>query len=160
MRILAENPEYETYLREDRGRIPAFLEETLRMESPVKSHFRMARTSTTIGDTEIPAGTTVMLLPGACNRDGRKFPDPDTFRPDRRNVREQIAFVRGAHSCPGAPLARTEGKISLNRILDRMTDFRVSEEHHGPAEARRYTYEPTFIMRGLAELHLEFKPNP
>ena len=160
MRVIAENPEYETYLREDRGRIPAFLEETLRMESPVKSHFRMARTSTTIGDTEIPAGSTVMLLPGACNRDARKFNEPDTFRPDRRNVREQIAFIRGVHSCPGAPLARTEGRISVSRILDRMTDFRVSEEHHGPPEARRYAYEPTFIMRGLAELHLEFKPNP
>ena len=109
MRVIAENPEYESYLREDRGRIPAFLEETLRMESPVKSHFRMARTSTTIGDTEIPAGTTVMLLPGACNRDARKFDDPDTFRPDRRNVREQIAFIRGVHSCPGAPLAPDRG---------------------------------------------------
>ena len=120
----------------------------------------MARTSTTIGETAVPAGSTVMLLPGACNRDARKFDDPDTFRPDRRNVREQIAFVRGAHSCPGAPLARTEGRISLNRILDRMTDFRISEEHHGPQEARRYDYEPTFIMRGLAELHLEFKAVP
>ena len=48
--------------------------------------------------------------------------------------------------------------ISLNRILDRMTDFRISEEHHGPADARRYTYEPTFIMRGLSDLHIEFKP--
>ena len=81
-------------------------------------------------------------------------------RPDRRNVREQIAFIRGVHSCPGAPLARTEGRISVNRILDRMTDFRLSEEHHGPPDARRYSYEPTFIMRGLAELHLEFKPVP
>jgi cytochrome P450 len=160
VRIIAENPEYETYLREDRGRIPAFLEETLRMESPVKSHFRMARTSTTVGGVDIPAGTTVMVLPGACNRDARKFDDPDTFQADRRNVREQIAFIRGVHSCPGAPLARTEGRISLHRILDRMTDFRISEEHHGPADARRYSYEPTFIMRGLAELHLEFKPIP
>jgi len=158
VRIIAENPEYETYLREDRGRIPAFLEETLRMESPVKSHFRMARTSTSVGGVDIPAGTTVMVLPGACNRDSRKFSDPDTFHADRRNVREQIAFIRGVHSCPGAPLARTEGRISLHRILDRMTDFRISEEHHGPADARRYSYEPTFIMRGLAELHLEFKP--
>ena len=73
------------------------------------------------------------------------------------NVREQIAFIRGVHSCPGAPLARAEGRISLNRILDRMTDIRISEEHHGPADARRYAYEPTFIMRGLAELHIEFK---
>jgi cytochrome P450 len=158
VRIMGENPEFEAVLRDDRRKIPAFLEETLRMESPVKAHFRMARTSTTIGEIQVPAGTTVMLLPGACNRDARKFDDPNTFRPDRANVREHIAFVRGVHSCPGAPLARTEGRISLNRILDRMTDIRISEEHHGPADARRYTYEPTFIMRGLTELHLQFNP--
>ena len=158
VRIIGENPEFEAVLREDRSKIPAFLEETLRMESPVKAHFRMARTSTTIGDVKVPAGTTVMLLPGACNRDERKFENPNTFRADRHNVREQIAFVRGVHSCPGAPLARSEGRISLNRILDRMSDIRISEEHHGPADARRYTYEPTFIMRGLSELHVEFTP--
>jgi cytochrome P450 len=158
VRIIGENPEFEAALRDDRSKIPAFLEETLRMESPVKAHFRMARTSTTIGDVKVPAGTTVMLLPGACNRDMRKFDDPNTFRADRSNVREQIAFVRGVHSCPGAPLARTEGRISLNRILDRMKDITMSEEHHGPAADRRYTYEPTFIMRGLSELHIEFTP--
>jgi cytochrome P450 len=158
VRIIGENPEFEAALRDDRSRIPAFLEETLRMESPVKAHFRMARTSTTVGDVKVPAGTTVMLLPGACNRDERKFDDPHMFRPDRHNVREQIAFIRGAHSCPGAPLARAEGRISLNRILDRMKDITISEEHHGPAEARRYAHEPTFIMRGLSELHLEFTP--
>jgi cytochrome P450 len=158
VRIIGENPEFEAALRDDRSKIPAFLEETLRMESPVKAHFRMARTSTTLGDVKVPAGTTVMLLPGACNRDERKFADPNTFRAGRLNVREQIAFIRGAHSCPGAPLARAEGRISLNRILDRMTDIRISEEHHGPADARRYTYEPTFIMRGLSELHVEFTP--
>jgi cytochrome P450 len=158
VRIIGENPEFEAVLRDDRTKIPAFLEETLRMESPVKAHFRMARKSTTIGDVKVPAGTTVMLLPGACNRDERKFDDPNTFHADRHNVREQIAFIRGVHSCPGAPLARTEGRISVNRILDRMKDIRISEQHHGPADARRYTYEPTFIMRGLSELHIEFTP--
>jgi cytochrome P450 len=158
VRIIGENPDFEKSLRDDRGKIPAFLEETLRMESPVKSHFRMARTTTTVGDITVPAGTTVMVLPGACNRDERKFADPNTFSPDRPNVREQIAFIRGAHSCPGAPLARAEGRISLNRILDRMADITVSEEHHGPADDRHYTYEPTFIMRGLSELHLVFTP--
>lgn len=128
------------------------------MESPVKSHFRMASRTTSIGDVEVPAGTTVMVLPGACNRDARKFPDPNVFHPDRANVREQIAFIRGVHSCPGAPLARAEARISLNRILDRMSDITIATEHHGPAEDRRYTYEPTFIMRGLSELHIEFKP--
>jgi cytochrome P450 len=98
-----------------------------------------------------------MLLPGACNRDARKFDDPHVFRAHRNNVREHIAFIRGIHSCPGAPLARTEGRISVKRILDRMTDIRISEAHHGHASARRYTYERTFIMRGLNELHIEFK---
>lgn len=158
VRSIAEDQRLQQELRADRSRIPAFLEETLRMESPVKAHFRMARTTTTIGDVKVPAGTTIMLLPGACNRDPRKFVDPDSFRPDRPNVREQIAFIRGPHSCPGAPLARAEGRISLNRILDRMTDIRISQAHHGPAEHRRYTYEPTFIMRGLNELHIEFSP--
>lgn len=158
MRIIGENPQFEAALREDRGRITAFLEETLRMESPVKAHFRMARTTTTVGDVTVPAGTTVMLLPGACNRDERKFAEPNTFRPDRPHVREQIAFIRGVHSCPGTPLARAEGRISLNRILDRMADIRVSEAHRGPAGERRYEYEPTFIMRGLGELHLTFTP--
>ncbi|WP_135456719.1 cytochrome P450 [Mycobacterium sp. DL99] len=158
VRFIADNPGFETMLRDDRARIPSFLEETLRLESPVKSHFRMASKTTSIGDVEVPAGTTVMVLPGACNRDDRKFADPNTFHPDRANVREQIAFIRGVHSCPGAPLARAEGRISLNRILDRMSDITISTEHHGPAEDRRYTYEPTFIMRGLSELHIEFKP--
>jgi cytochrome P450 len=159
MRILGERPDIQTALREDRRRIPMFLEETLRMESPVKSHFRLARTSTNVGGVPIAAGTTMMLLPGACNRDPSKFDAPHEFRIDRPNVREHVAFGRGSHSCPGAPLARAEGRISLNRILDRISDIRISGGSHGPADARRYEYEPTFILRGLTELHLEFTPN-
>ncbi|HZU47048.1 MAG TPA: cytochrome P450 [Mycobacterium sp.] len=158
MRLIGERPDIQALLRQDRSRIPVFLEETLRIESPVKSYFRMARTSTTVGDVPIAAGSTMMLLPGACNRDPRKFENPDEFRVDRPNVREHIAFGRGAHSCPGAPLARAEGRISLNRILDRMADITIAEAVHGPPGARRYSYEPTYIMRGLTELHLEFRP--
>jgi cytochrome P450 len=158
VRFIADNPGFEKLLRDDRSKIPAFLEETLRLESPVKSHFRMASTSTTIGQVDIPAGTTVMVLPGACNRDARKFDNPNEFQTDRANVREQIAFIRGAHSCPGAPLARAEGRISLERILDRMENITIAEEYHGPADDRRYAYEPTFIMRGLSDLHITFTP--
>jgi cytochrome P450 len=158
VRIIADNPDIQADLRGDRNKIPAFLEETLRVESPVKAHFRMAKSATTVGDVEVPAGTTVMLLPGACNRDARKFDAPNEFRTDRPNVREQIAFIRGVHSCPGAPLARAEGRISLNRILDRMSDIRIDESVHGPVDDRTYTYEPTFIMRGLSSLHVEFTP--
>jgi cytochrome P450 len=160
MRLIAERPDIQSLLREDRSRIPTFVEETLRTESPVKCHFRMARTSTSIGDVQIPAGSTVMLLPGASNRDARKFAEPNEFRVGRPNVREHVAFGRGNHSCPGAPLARAEGRISLNRILDRMSDITVLEAEHGPPDARRYTYEPTWQMRGLTELHLGFAPIP
>jgi cytochrome P450 len=107
---------------------------------------------------DIPAGTVVMISPGAANRDPDRFECPHEFRLDRKNVREQIAFARGVHSCPGAPLARVEGRISLERILARMADITADDEFHGPADDRRYTYEPTFILRGLTELHLRFTP--
>jgi hypothetical protein len=56
-------------------------------------------------------------------------------------------------------LARAEAAISIERILHRMHNIRLSEAHHGPAGDRRFTYEPTWILRGLTELHLEFDPS-
>jgi cytochrome P450 len=158
MRVMGERPDIQQSLRADRAQIPSFLEEALRTESPVKSHFRLASTTTSIGGVDISAGTILMLLPGASNRDPRKFDDPHEFKHDRRNVREHVAFGRGPHSCPGAPLARSEARISFNRLLDRMADIRIDEAAHGAAEGRSYTYDPTFIMRGLSSLHMTFTP--
>jgi cytochrome P450 len=158
LRILCDRPDLQQALRDDRKLIPAFIEETLRMESPVKTTFRLARRSTCVGGVDIPAGTTVMVAPGAINRDPRRFEDPHEFRLDRGNVREQIAFARGVHTCPGAPLARVEGRVSLERILDRMADIRLDEAKHGPVGDRRYGYAPSYILRGLNELHLQFTP--
>jgi cytochrome P450 len=158
LQVIAERPGIQAALRADRTVIPNFLEECLRIESPVKSHFRLARTNTRLGDVEVPAGGMVMLLPGACNRDPNKFEEPNEFRIDRANVREHIAFGRGIHTCPGSPLARTEGRISINRILDRMADIHIDESFHGPADDRRYVYDPTFVMRGLTKLHIRFRP--
>ena len=105
---------------------------------------------------KLPAGTTVMLNNAAANRDPRRFTDPDTFDLQRPNARQHIAFGRGAHSCPGAPLARAEAKVSINRLLDRTSDIWIDEDKHGPVGARRYKYLPTFILRGLTRLHIEF----
>jgi cytochrome P450 len=158
LRVLGDRPDIQQRLREDRSLIPIFIEECLRMDSPVKSVFRMARKTTTLGETPVPAGTTVMVSPGAANRDPRRFDNPHEFQLDRKNVREHIAFSRGIHSCPGAPLARVEGRVSIERLLDRLADIRISDEKHGPIDARNYTYEPTFILRGLTELNIEFTP--
>lgn len=83
-------------------------------------------------------------MPGAANRDPRKFDDPNEFRVDRKNVREHIAFGRGIHTCAGAPLARVEGHVTINRLLDRTRDIAISEAKHGPAGDRQYHYAPTF----------------
>lgn len=156
LKILGERPDLQRRLREDRSLIPNFLEETLRMESPIKSHFRLTAKTTTLGGVPVKAGTTVMLMPGAANRDPGRFADPDEFRLDRPNQREHVAFGRGIHTCPGAPLARAEGVVSLERILSRLDDIGISEEHHGPPGDRRYSFDPSFMMRGINELHLDF----
>ncbi|MET8653073.1 cytochrome P450 [Nocardia aurea] len=159
LRVLGDHPEVQAQLRADRTLIPAFIEETLRMDSPVKSGFRLAKRATSIGETEIPVGATVMVCPGAANRDPRRFDNPHEFRLDRANFREHMAFGRGVHSCPGGPLARVEGRVSIERILDRLGDIGIDEEKHGPAGARDYTYEPTFILRGLSDLNITFNAN-
>ena len=158
LKLLAEDPELQDRLRNDRERIPDFIEEALRIESPVKTNFRMARLTTTLGGVEIPAGSPLMLLLPAADRDARRFECPEQFDVDRPNAREHLAFGRGIHSCPGAPLVRHEGRITVERMLARLDDIRVSEEHHGPADARRFDYTPTYILRGVEALHLTFTP--
>jgi cytochrome P450 len=157
-RLLAERPDLQQLLRGDPSRIPNFVEETLRVESPIKGDFRMAKVPTTVGGVAVPAGTILMLVNGAANRDPRRFDDPGRFDPDRPNARHHLAFGRGIHTCPGAPLARAEARAGLERLLARTADIRISERVHGPADARRFQYLPTFILRGLVQLTLEVTP--
>ncbi|MFD6893904.1 cytochrome P450 [Rhodococcus sp. NPDC060086] len=157
LRVLGERPEYQHMLREDRSLIKPFMEESLRFDSPTKIDFRLARKTTTLGGVDIPAGTIVMLSLAGANRDPRKFENPNEFRLDRRNSHDHIAFGRGLHTCAGAPLARIEGQVTLNRLLDRMDDIRISESRHGATDDRSFVYEPTFLLRGLVELHIEFE---
>lgn len=158
LQLLAERPDLQQFLRTERDHLPNFVEETLRIESPVKGDFRLTRVPTSVGGVDIPAGTTVMVLNGAANRDPRRFEQPDEFQVDRANARQHVAFGHGIHTCPGAPLARAEARVALERILDRMHDIRISDAQHGPADARRYEYAPTYILRGLQRLYLEFTP--
>ena len=158
LRMLGERPDLQASVREDRARIPNFIEETLRLESPLRAQFRLARVATELAGVEIPAGGSIMLIPGACNRDPRVFVHPDEFDIDRPNARQHIAFGHGIHTCAGAPLARAEGRVTINRFLDRTADIAISEKVHGPAGSRRYEYLPTFFLRGLESLNLDFTP--
>jgi cytochrome P450 len=158
LQYFGEHPYLQQRLRSEPHRIPNFVEEMLRYEGPVKGDFRLARRTVTVGGVEVPPGATVMVLNAAANRDPRKFEHPEVFDPDRENARQHIAFGHGVHVCPGAPLARTEGRVCLEKLLDRMADIRISEAAHGPVAARRYSYVPTYILRGLSRLHLEFTP--
>jgi cytochrome P450 len=160
LRILGERPELQQQLRDHRDRIPAFIEEILRLESPIQGEFRLTRVTTPVGGVEVPAGTTVFLLNGAANRDPREFEQPTALRLDRVNGRQHLGFGFGIHTCAGAPLARAEARVSLERIFDRMADIRISEAAHGSSEARHYEYTPIFMLRGLEQLQLEFTPIP
>jgi cytochrome P450 len=130
----------------------------VRFESPLQGQFRLARVPTRVGEVEVSAGTSVFIMPGAANRDPRQFDHPNEFRLDRPNGRQHVGFGFGIHTCAGAPLARAEGRVSVERLLDRMADIRISDAMHGLAGARRYEYTPIYLMRGLERLHLEFTP--
>src|SRR3954447_23860883 len=158
LRTLGERPELQQLLRDEPDRIPSFIEECVRIEAPIQGNFRLARVPTNVGGVDIPAGTTMMVLEGAANRDPRQFEDPSEFRIDRANGRQHVGVGFGIHACVGAPLARAEGRVTLERILDRMRDIRISETEHGPAGDRRFHYTPIYILRGLEQLHLEFDP--
>jgi cytochrome P450 len=158
LRIVAEQPELQARLRSDPGLIPEFLEEVLRFAGPVKSTFRLVRKPTSLGGMDLPVGTTVMIATAAVNRDPRKFEAPDEFRMGRPGVKEHLSFGRGIHTCPGAALARTEARISLERMLARLDAITVDEAAHGPAGDRRFAYLPTYVFRALKELHLTFAP--
>ncbi len=156
VRFFGERPGLQQQLSEDRGLIPAFIEETLRLETPLHAQFRLARVNTTVGGIEFAAGTTFMMLNGAANHDPRQFENPEELRLDRVNGRQHLGFGFGIHTCAGAPLARAEARISFERILDRMHDITISEAEHGPAGARRYEFSPIYLLRGTEQLHLEF----
>jgi len=156
LRRIADEPEVQALLRAHRDLVPRFIEETLRTEGPILGEYRLTVKTTELGGVRIPAGTPVLLANGAANRDPRQFECPAEFRVDRENVRRHIAFGHGIHTCPGAPLARSEARITVERLLDRTTDIRINADAHGPAGNRRYDYMKTYMFRGLTRLHLDF----
>jgi cytochrome P450 len=116
-------------LRADRSLIPSFIEEALRIESPVQATPRVTTAPGKVGDEDIPLGEVVALLWGAANQDPDVFENPRTFDMHRPNVKKHLAFGHGPHFCPGSNLSRAEVRIAIDIMLDRMNDLRLAEGH-------------------------------
>ena len=158
VRILGERPELQQRLRENPSRIADFLEEVLRFDPPVKVAYRLALVDTEVAGVDVPAGSVVTACLVGANRDPAHFAEPDSFDIDRPGLRDHLAFSKGLHACPGAPLGRMEARIAIERLLARTSEFHVSETHHGPEGARHYNFVPTYTFRSLIDLHIEFTP--
>jgi cytochrome P450 len=123
--IFAANPDEWRKLRDDRSKIPAAFEELLRYEAPSQYQLRYSTRDVNLHGTTIPAGSIVMLINGSATRDERAFVDADRFDIDRKPFGHNINFGYGVHSCLGAALARMEGRIALDVMLDLMPDYQV-----------------------------------
>jgi hypothetical protein len=158
MCFIADEPGLQAKLRADPSLIPALLEEVLRIEGSTKMTARIARKDAHVGDLAVAAGTTVMLALAAGNRDPRRWECPQSLKLDRPRAQEHLAFGRGAHVCAGAPLARAEVRVILEKFLEHTSHIDLSASAHGERDARRLEFDPSFIIRGLAELQVELTP--
>lgn len=123
--ILATRQDVQQQVRDDPQLIGAFLEETLRYEPPFRGHYRHVVNDTELGGVELRAGSRLLLLWGAANRDPTHFDEPDEFRLDRASAKGHISFGKGIHFCVGAALARLEGRIVVAQLLERTSRVRA-----------------------------------
>jgi cytochrome P450 len=148
---LIERPDLMARLRAEPELVPNAVEEALRFDSPVQGLFRTNAVECTLGGQTLPPRTKLQLLFASANRDPQQWEAADEFRLDRdRNVlHRHLAFGWGIHLCIGAPLARLEGRLTLERLLGRMDDIELT------GEPRR---NDSFVMRGLTSLPLRWTP--
>ena len=118
--MLASDPGRQALLRERPDLIPKFVEEALRIESPVPFVFRWVYEDVVLDGVTIPAGSTVMASLGSANRDDSAFSQPCKFDLDRKGIRNHFSFGNGVHYCLGAMLARLELQTAVERILYRL----------------------------------------
>lgn len=147
VRLLATLPDVQEQVRDDRGLMPALLEETLRLESPFRNHHRHVRRDTTLAGVPLPEDGHLLLLWGSANRDPAAFDDPDLLQLGRPNLRNHLAFGKGLHFCVGAALARTEARIGITALLDATDWFELVEAE----------WLPSLMVRRHRRLELRYR---
>ena len=151
MRLLAEHPDEWAKVKADPTRIPAIVEETLRLSTPTQGMWRIATRDVELAGVHIPKGSRVVVVFCSANRDEAVFEDPDTFDPDRDRLNEHIAFGKGTHYCVGANLSRLEGRVALEELTRRLESISLPSTNN-------FAYHPSFMLRGLVKLDLDFVP--
>jgi len=141
---LLSNPEQLDAVRSDRSLIPQAIEEAVRWEAPLLTITRVATRDTELAGHPIPAGSTVMLVLGAANRDGDRYPDPDRFDIFRA-PKPNISWGHGVHVCLGMHLARLEMRVALDLLLDRLPHLRLDPEGNDPHIRGQVFRSPTSL---------------
>ena len=143
--LLLTHPEQLDAARSDRSLIPQAVEEALRLETPLLNITRLATRDTDIGGVAVPAGSTVMLMLAAANRDEHRYEAPDRFDINRMNPKPHISFGHGPHLCLGMHLARVEMRIALNLLFDRLPELRLDPEADDPHIRGQVFRSPTSV---------------
>jgi cytochrome P450 len=141
---LFSNPDQLDAVRDDRSLLPQAIEEAVRWEPPLLTITRVATRDTELGGVAIPAGSSVMPMLGAANRQDDRYPDPDRFD-IFRSARAHIGFGHGVHVCLGMHLARLEMRVALNLLFDRLPNLRLDPKGNDPHIRGQVFRSPTSL---------------
>ena len=151
IQLLIENPLQQKKLRESPDQILTFVNEVLRLESPVQGLFRMVTQETEINGETVPEGARIMLRYAAANRDPDKYSEADELDVCRKNAGTHVGFGAGIHHCLGANLAREEMVQAFTLLLQRIDGMRFKQDRD------ELQHHPSLILRGLTCLPVEFE---
>ena len=153
MKLLIENKDVWAKLKSDPDKyMRTFVEEVVRLESPVQSLMRFTHEDVELDGVTIPAGAVVNVRYAAANRDERFFECPEKLDLDRPKAGAHMGFGSGTHHCLGAPLARRELIWGFTAVVDRFEDMDFAPGKND------FSYHPHFLLRSLKELHITFEP--
>jgi cytochrome P450 len=149
IRLLCEHPDQWDALRADPSRAPKIIEEALRLSTPTQGMFRISTRDHELAGVQIPKGARMVIVFASANRDADLYEDGDGFDPDRDHLRDHLAFGKGIHFCLGANLSRLEGRVALEELARRIESISLPPSNE-------YRYFPSFMLRGLERLDVDF----
>lgn len=154
LRLLIETPGMADQLRHNPAEMRNFVEEVLRLETPIQGLYRIVTRDVELGGVLLAKGTAINLRWAAANRDPKLFGCPARMDLARPNAGAHMTFGSGVHHCVGAPLARLEMSVTFTAMIERLDNIRYADGFTAPE------YQPSFLQRSIMELPIRFTPRP